>query len=77
MFELVAKIDSYDQRFYNEFKNIIETGSPGDVKSWLLENCEIPHEKVNHVFDDVIMQDSEFMITFCDIMCETVSLYYF
>ena len=75
MFELIAQIDSFNE-LWGDFQVIIENGTQTEIKNWMLENCEVKHEYEKDVFDDVILQDPEYIVTSRDIMCETVSLYY-
>ena len=75
MYELVAQIDSFSP-LWGDFYEIMTNSTPSEIKQYLLDNCEIKHEIEEDVFDDVILQDPEYIITYRDIMCETVSLYY-
>lgn len=75
MFQLVAQIDSLDARFENEFKTVMESGTGEDVKAWMLDNCALGPVEVPEVWEDAIIQDPKYLITYIELMCETVSLY--
>ena len=75
MYELVAQIDSLDPRFYDEFKTIMENGTGDEIRDYLLNNCGCEHQQESEIYNDVIIQDSKYLVTYRDIMCETVSLY--
>ena len=77
MYKLMAQIDSFNPLWDAEFVRIMTNEvSSQIIKEWLLNNCAVDPEFEDEVFDDVIIQDPEFIITYRDLMCETVSLYY-
>lgn len=75
MFKLVAKIDNFDPRFYGEFQQIAENGTGDELKAWMEKNCPCDPETFSELWDDAIVQDPEYIITFRDLMCDEVSLY--
>ena len=73
----MAQIDSFNPLWDNEFYNLLVTEVSSQViKEWLLNNCPVEPEFEDDVFDDVIIQDTDFIITYRDLMCEAVCLYY-
>lgn len=77
MATLIAKIDSLDPRWFEEFYEVLCNGTQNEIHDWLLENAACPREEtdMDEVYDDVILQDPEWVITYRDLMCETCYLY--
>ena len=75
MATLIAKIDSFDDR-WGELEKVME-GTPREVHDWLVAYCSCPREEVNmdDIYDDVILQDPEWVVTYRDLMCDTCYLY--
>lgn len=75
MATLIAKIDNFDPR-WAELEKVMD-GTPKEIHDWLLENAACPREEtdMDEVYDDVILQNPEWVITYRDLMCETCYLY--
>ena len=75
MATLIAKIDSFDPR-WAELEKVMN-GSPKQIHDWLVENCSCVREETDmeEIYDDVILQDPEWIVTYRDLMCETCFLY--
>lgn len=74
MYELVAQIDNFSP-LWGDFQIIMENGTGDEIRDYLLNNCGCEHQQESEIYDDVIIQDSKYLVTYRDIMCETVSLY--
>lgn len=77
MATLIAKIDSFDPRWFGEFDNVYCNGTPKEIHDWMVTNASCVREDVDmdEVYDDVVLQDPEWVITYRDLMCETCYLY--